>query len=86
MGALSSWAYGNLALDGAGLLGVISSLDSTGSSTLPAPFTVTMDAQGELTSPADPSYSGNLSYFKDLLVSTRSDAGGSYRLSIELKR
>jgi hypothetical protein len=84
--AISTWAYGNLGIDSTGSSTVSTYLDSAGSSALPAPMAVTMDAQGSLTSAADPSFSGKLSFYGDLLVATRTDPGGASRLRIALKR
>jgi hypothetical protein len=85
-GGISSWSQGSLQLDLAGVASVTSYLDASGSSVLPAPKTIAMDAQGILTNAADAQYSGKLSYFKDLSVATGTDAAGIYRLSIALKR
>jgi len=35
---------------------------------------------------ADPSYNGQLSYFNDLIVATRTDSPGVHSVSIALKR
>jgi hypothetical protein len=84
--SISSWAYGKLSIDGSGVLGVTSFLDSNGSSALPTPFTLSMDQAGSLIRAGDPFYSGKLSYFKDMMVTTGTDSGGAYRLSVALKR
>ena len=39
-----------------------------------------------VTEAADPSYNGQFAYFKDMLVATRTDAGGASRLSIAMRR
>jgi hypothetical protein len=85
-GGLTSWAFGNLAIDLSGLADVSLYLDSNGASALPVPVTIAMDSQGVLTKPGDSSYSGKLSYFKDLTVATGTDPGGVYRLRVALKR
>lgn len=85
-GSTSLWARGEFAIDAVGVLGAGAYLDSIGNSALPAPVTVAMDSQGALTTASDASFNGKLSYFSDLLVSTRTDAGGNYRLSVALKR
>ncbi|HJV35199.1 fibronectin type III domain-containing protein [Geomonas sp.] len=85
-GATSLWARGDLAIDAAGVLGVSTYLDSSGNSAFPAPLTVAMDSQGLLTAAGNPTFNGQLSYFNDMMISTRTDAGGNYRFSIALKR
>jgi hypothetical protein len=85
-GTTSLWARGDLSIDATGNLGVGTYLDSAGNSALPAPVTLTMDGQGVLSAAADASFNGQLSYFNDMVVSTRTDAGGNYRFSVALKR
>lgn len=82
-------AYGSLQIDGSGATVVSSYLDSTGSSTLPAGFTLAVDTAdtltGILTNAADSTFHGKLSYFKDMLVFTRTESSGRYGFFIGLK-
>ncbi len=80
------WAYGTLAVDPAGAVTFSSYLNSSAGSTPPAGFTLSLDSQGTLTNAADPSYNGKLSYFRDMIVSTRTDAAGGSALDIALGR
>jgi hypothetical protein len=43
-------------------------------------------ADGTLSNAADPTFFGKLSYFKDMLVMSNTDASGVSSLSIALKR
>jgi hypothetical protein len=85
-GAAPLWAYGVFAVDPAGAGSFSSYLNSSGALTAPAPFALSLDQQGATGNAADLSYHGTLSYFKDLMVSTRTDAAGGSALEIALKR
>ena len=85
-GASPLWANGSLSIDGSGTAAFFNYLDSSGSATLPPPFTHSMDQQGALTISSDPSYNGQLSYFNDMVVATRTGSPGVYSLGIALKR
>lgn len=80
------WAYGTLAVDAAGAVSFSSYLNSSAGSTPPAGLALSMDAQGTLTNTADPSYNGKLSYFGDIIISTRIDSTGGSAFDIALKR
>lgn len=80
------WAYGSLYITTSGALDYAAYIDSGGNTALPAPLGLSLDQQGTLTNAADPSYNGQLSYFGDMFVATRTDAPGVYSLSIALKR
>jgi hypothetical protein len=85
-GASPLWAYGNLAIDGSGTAAFSSYQDQGGSTVLPAPDALSLDQQGALTISGNSSYNGQLSYFDDMMVATRTNAPGVYSLSIALKR
>lgn len=82
-------ARGSLQIDGSGATAFSSWLDSAGSSALPAGFTLAMDTAdtltGILTTAADGTFHGKLSYYKDMVVFTRSEPNGSYGFYIGLK-
>ncbi len=85
-GANPLWAYGVMNVDAAGQAGFSSYLNSNSVLTAPVAFTLAVDQQGALTDAADASYNGKLSFSKDLLVSTRTDAAGGSALDISLKK
>jgi len=60
--------------------------DNNGTVSLPAGFNLTVGADGSLSNAEDPTCFGKLSYFKDMLVMTNTDASGVSSLSISLKR
>ncbi|HEX8960620.1 MAG TPA: fibronectin type III domain-containing protein [Geobacteraceae bacterium] len=80
------WANGDLTIEASGTATYATYLDSSGSTVLPAPQSLSLDQQGILTESGNPSYNGQLSYFNDMFVATRTDAPGVYSLSIDLKR
>lgn len=92
VGAGSSAASGTFSVDPSGAVTYATYADSSGSSALPAPFTLavgTLDPllsgtnttapgwYGILSDPSDATLHGKLAYDKDLLVFTRTDAAGS---------
>lgn len=79
------WAYGALSMNASGLCAFSSYADG-GGSTLPADETFAITGNGALTSASDATVHGTLSYFKDMVVMTRTEAGGKSSLSILLKR
>ncbi len=85
-GAVPQWVSAGLNLDSAGTGFYGSYLDSSGSTTLPASISLTIDQQGMLTRSVDQTYNGQFSYFKDLYVATRTDAPGVYSLGLAVKR
>lgn len=85
-GASPLWANGDLSIDGSGTEAFSSYLDSGGSAVLPPPTALSLDQQGALKISADPSYNGQLSYFYDMVVSTRTDSPGIYSFGVALKR
>lgn len=84
--ATPAWAYGTLSTSVAGLSVFSSYMDSGGGSTLPAPETFSVTGNGMITSADDSSIHGTLSYFKDLMVLTRTESTGKSSLSLLLKR
>jgi hypothetical protein len=82
-------AYGSLQIDGSGVTTFSSYLDSAGSSALPAGFTLAVDTvdtlTGILANAADSTFHGKLSYYKDMLVFTRTESNGSHGVYIGLK-
>lgn len=60
--------------------------DSSGTVSLPAGFNLAVNVDGNLNNAADPTFFGKLSYFKDMLVMTNTNASGVSSLSIALKR
>jgi hypothetical protein len=85
-GAAPLWAYGGLVINPSGAASFTAYSDSSGSATLPGAFSLSLDQQGILTNSADPSFNGKLSYFKDMVVATRTVSPGVYSLGIDLKR
>ena len=80
------WAYGEQSVDAIGTAAFSSWRDAGGTISLPASYTLTLDQQGALTDAADPSFHGEFSYFKDMMVSIRTDAAGAHSLGIALRR
>lgn len=82
-------ARGSLQIDGSGATAFSSWLDSAGSSALPAGFTLSIDTvdplTGILSTAADSTFHGKLSYYKDMLVFTRSESNGRYGFFMGLK-
>jgi hypothetical protein len=83
-GANPLWAYGTQTVGAAGLA-QFSSYQDAGGSALPGSLTLTLDPQGLLADPGNPSFHGQFSYFKDMFVATRTDAAGVSTLSISLR-
>jgi hypothetical protein len=88
-GAGSQTAAATLQIDALGAASYSAYLDSSGSAVLPSGFKLAIDSAdtktGILADPGDTSFHGKLSYFKDLLVSTRTDSSGLYSLFIGVK-
>ena len=84
--ASPGWAYGEQSVDASGTVAFSAYRDANGSVALPGSYTLAMDPQGALSDAADPSYHGQFSYFKEMVVATRTDAAGASSLSIALKR
>jgi hypothetical protein len=84
-GASPLWAYGTEAFGPSGLAGFSAYRDSGGSSALPGSLALLMDSQGMLTQAGDPTFNGQFSYFKDMIVATRTEVGGGSSLSIALR-
>jgi hypothetical protein len=80
------WTYGALSMNASGLSVFSSFTDSSGGSTLPADETFAVSGNGVLSSGSDATVHGTLSYFKDLVVTTRTESTGKSFLSILLKR
>lgn len=86
VGAAARTASGTISVSDSGVSTFSSYAESTGVAPLPVGFSMTMDENGSITSPADSSLSGKLSYFKDMFVVTGTDFSGAYSLGIALKR
>ncbi len=80
------WAYGTLSMNASGLSVFSSFTDSSDGSILPADETFMVTGNGALSSGSDSTVHGTLSYFKDLVVMTRTESSGKSSLSILLKR
>jgi hypothetical protein len=80
------WAQGDLDIDPSGTAAYAAYNDSSGNSALPSPLALSLDQQGMVQQPGEPSFNGQLSYFTDLMVATETDASGAYSLGIYLKR
>lgn len=83
-GTLSS--SGTVTINGSGSVAYSSYTDSNGGVTLPADFSLAVDATGNLVNATDLSLLGKLSYFKDMFFMNRTDYSGAYSLIIALKR
>jgi hypothetical protein len=79
-----SWSYGTYSIDATGNGTYPTYTDSVGGAT-PANFSRVLSASGVVTDPADATYHGQLSYNKDLLVRTNTNAFGRYGLAIGFK-
>jgi len=79
-----SWAYGTYSIDAAGDGTYPTYTDSVGGAT-PENFSRVLSASGVVTDPADATYHAQLSYNKDLLVRTNTNAFGRYGLAIGFK-
>lgn len=79
-----SWGYGTYSIDATGNATYLTYADSVGGAT-PADFSRVLSASGIVTDPADATYHGQLSYNKDLLVRTNTNAFGRYGLAIGFK-
>ncbi|MRR07083.1 MAG: fibronectin type III domain-containing protein [Deltaproteobacteria bacterium] len=64
------WQYGTVAINSSGVTDFLEYLDSTGDATLPPSATLSMNASGTITNAADSTFLGNLSFNKELMVST----------------
>lgn len=84
--ANSSSASGSLTVNAAGGATFSAFADSNGATILPADFSLSMAANGNLSTAADPSLLGKLAYFKELFVLTGTASGGDHFLRIALKR
>lgn len=84
--AAPEWGYGEQAVDASGGVTFTAYRVAGGSTALPAGYALTMDQQGALTAAALPSYHGQFSYGKDLLVATGNDAAGMPVISIALRK
>lgn len=86
VGASVFSAYASLVIDASGAGQFTSYLDSSGSTTLPSGFTLgIVSSTGALSNSADSTLHGKLSYYKDLMVFTRTDSTGGYGYYIALK-
>ncbi|MRR57927.1 MAG: hypothetical protein EG824_06930 [Deltaproteobacteria bacterium] len=94
VGATPLWASSLLTLDSSGGAVFSDFLDSSGGTTPPSAMNLAIDTvpispslamPGILTNAADATFHGKLSYFKDMVIFTRTEPGGLYSLSIVLK-
>jgi hypothetical protein len=87
MSSSTAWtASGALTINTSGVAAYSSCTDSTGDISLPAGFNLAVGADGNFSNATDPTLLGKLSYFKDILVMTKTDSPGGFSLSIALKR
>jgi len=84
-GTATVTASGELGVDPAGTATFASYADSAAGAT-PAAFVAATDSDGAVTSTTDVSLHGKLSYYKDLLVMTRSEGSGGYSMTAGVKR
>jgi hypothetical protein len=85
-GSTPMTASGSVTISAIGALAFSSYSDSNGEVSLPTGFSLAVNGDGSLSNTADTSFFGKLSYFKDMLVMTKSDNTGACSLSIALKR
>ena len=85
VGASSAWASGLMSVDPVGVAVFSAFIDSNGDTTPPAAIQLGLSTDGILTNAADTTFQGKLSYFKDMVMFTRTEPGGLYSLSIGLK-
>jgi Fibronectin type III domain len=85
-GSMPFSARGELDIDPSGMATYGAYSDSTGSTALPPPRTLSLDQQGMVQQIGAPSYNGQFSYFNDLIVTTETGLSGEYSLGICLKR
>jgi len=85
VGASSSWAAGLMSVDPIGAAVFSAFIDSNGDTTSPGTIQLGIGTDGILTNAADTTFHGKLSYFKDMVMFTRTEPSGLYSLSIGLK-
>jgi len=78
------WAYGVTPIDAAGTGTYLSYTDSVGGAT-PASFSRVLSASGVVTDPADATAHGQMSYNKDFVVRTNTNASGRYGMTLGFK-
>ena len=83
-GASALWQYGTVTINSSGLTNFLAYLDSDGLSDLPPNYILNMTALGSITSAADVTFHGTMSFDKDFFVSTAT-AGDLYGLSLAVK-
>ncbi|MDA8428549.1 MAG: fibronectin type III domain-containing protein [Geobacteraceae bacterium] len=79
-------AAGSIVINSSGSAAYTAYVDSTGTTSLPPDVNLAMDVSGVLSTAADPTALGKLSYFKDMFVITKTDSRGACSLSIGLRR
>ncbi len=85
VGTSTLWESGAMSVDSSGSAVFSAFTDSNGNSVSPAGIGMGITTDGVLSNNADATFNGKLSYFKDMLVFTRTESSGSYSLSIGLK-
>lgn len=85
-GASTRTVSGSMTIDAAGSTNFTAYSDSSGTTSLPADFSLGITGNGVLRTAADSSLLGKLSYFKEMFVLSKTDSVGTYSLSIALKR
>jgi hypothetical protein len=78
------WAYGSSSMDNVGNGTYLTYQDATNGA-MPPPYTLVISATGVMTAPANPSYHGQLSWNKDLIVRTGINANGRSQLVISIR-
>jgi hypothetical protein len=79
------WASGVMSVNSSGSAVFSAFTDSNGNSASPAGISMGITTDGILSNAADTTFNGKLSYFKDMLVFTRTESSGAYGLSIGLR-
>lgn len=85
VGASSTWTSGLMSVDPIGAAIFSAFIDSNGGSTPPASIQLGISTDGILTDAADATFHGKLSYYKDMVMFTRTEPSGLHSLSIGLK-
>jgi len=79
------WLYGSQSIDASGNITWTSVTRSDGYSALPSSSTYSISTAGVLTIGTQPSFNGNMSSSKSLILATMNDGGGGYNLIVCVK-
>jgi hypothetical protein len=85
VGTSNLWATGAMTVDSSGSAVFSAFADSNGGSVSPAGISLGITTDGILSNSADTTFHGKLSYFKDMIVFTRTESAGNYSLSVGIK-